>query len=321
MEEKEKELIECTDTNLSQDSELQSRIDKLQETTKKRKNTEVKMKYKAGQLVLWPENERGIPNELVRCAVFSAKNRKVKREIYSPKAPLIIPLIGGGNIVFFGEELRQDDETVWMQLVHLAKESRSEQITFTPYSFLKSIHWDTHGENYDRLLVSFRRLYSAGLEIYSQRFDSGITVKLLSGYDYAKENIKKPWKVKVFDESGNLLSLFDKMYSRVDLKMRLELPDGITTWLHSFFASHKEPYAHKIETLAKGAGITLDSKEDELLEEKERIAKRKKRLNESKRLIESALKRLVETGFLEKYEITEDNLVYVTRANALTIGV
>ena len=32
-------------------------------------------KLEEGQLVFWPETERGVPNELVRCAVFSAKKR------------------------------------------------------------------------------------------------------------------------------------------------------------------------------------------------------------------------------------------------------
>lgn len=96
-------------------------------------------RHAAGQLVLWPESERGIPNELVRCAVFSAKNRKEQREVYRANAPLTVPVIGGGEVIYTGEELRQDNETVWMQLVHMSKESRSPVVHFTPYSFFKSM--------------------------------------------------------------------------------------------------------------------------------------------------------------------------------------
>ena len=109
------------------DGDTQNRIDKAQKTSHARKREELAVLHAKGQLALWPENERGIPNELVRCAVFSAKNRKEKRAVYRANAPLIVPVIGGGEVIYIGEELRQDDETVWMQLVHLAKEGEDAE--------------------------------------------------------------------------------------------------------------------------------------------------------------------------------------------------
>lgn len=280
--------------------------------SRSKKRDELADRLAAGQLALWPESERGIPNELVRCAVFSAKNRKERREVYRANAPLIVPVIGGGEVIYIGEELRQDDETVWMQLVHLAKESRSEWVSFTPYSFLKAVKWPNKGTSYTRLLTSIRRLSTSGIEVYSSRFDKGVSTKLIAKYEYAKKN-DAPWKVQVFNKEDELLFLFDKLYSRLDWEMRLALPEGVSTWLHGFFSSHREPFDHKIETLAVGAGLALDAPEDDQLDEAARTAKHKERLREAKKTIKRALETLKTMGFLEHFEITRSGLVHVVR--------
>jgi hypothetical protein len=296
------------------DEDIQSRIDKARQSARARKREELANRHAQGQLALWLESERGIPNELVRCAVFSAKNRKERREVYRANAPLIVPVIGGGEVVYIGEELRQDDETVWMQLVHLAKEARSECVSFTPYSFLKAIKWPIKGASYTRLLTSIRRLASSGLEVYSSRFDKGISTKLIAKYEYSK-GADAPWKVQVFNKDDELLFLFDKLYSRLDWETRLKLPEGVATWLHGFFSSHREPFDHRIETLAVGAGLTLESEEDAQLDEAARTAKRKARLREIKRIITKALEALQESGFLKSFEVTRSGLVRVVRAH------
>lgn len=279
------------------------------------KRQELTGRLKDGQLALWRESERGIPNELVRCAVFSAKNRNEPRKIYRANAPYVIELIGPGQIIYTGEELRQDDETVWLQLVHMAKEARSETITFTPYSLLKTLKWPGGGDSYKRLLATLRRLMGTVLEVYSERLDKGVTTNLIANFEYAKDH-DKPWRVKVFDEDDELLFLFDKLhYSRLDWDMRLALPTGIATWLHGYLASHKKPYPIYVDTLAKNAGLTLETPEDKQLDKAAQIAKRKKRLNEAKRAIKKALEALREREFLKSFEITKEGLVSVIRNN------
>jgi len=294
--------------------QLQSHVDNARKAARSRKREELADRHSQGQLTLWPECQRGIPNELVRCAVFSAKNRKDRRKVYRANAPLIVPIIGGGEVVYIGEELRQDDETVWMQLVHMAKEARSEYVSFTPYSFLNTIKWPIKGTSYTRLLTSIRRLTTSGIEVYSSRFDKGISSKLLAKYEYSK-NTETPWKVQVFNKNDELLFMFDKLYSRLDWETRLALPEGVTTWLHGFFSSHREPYDHKIETLAVGAGLTLESENDAELDESSRTAKRKARLREIKRIMIKALEALKKSGFLASYDVTNSGLVQVVRAS------
>lgn len=297
-------------------SAIESRIKdiaaKVSKSTRVAKHKALADLHADGQLTLWRNEERGIPNELVRCALFPVKNRKEKREVYKASAPLTVPILGGGQVLYFGEELRQDDETVWMQLVHLSKEARSEWVSFSPHSFIQSIGWVVKKDSYSRLLASIRRLSGGGLEVYSKRFDRGMKTQLIRTYEYSQGEAT-PWRVKVFDREDGLLFLFDRLYSRVDWATRLSLPDGIATWLHGFFSSHKESYDHKIETLVLGSGLKLHDPGDESLSAADRLAKTKERMREAKKAIIRGLQALKNSGFLVDFEVTRKNLVKVRR--------
>ena len=306
-----------TDTTAARVAAAQARSKKRETAQEqelaKQKASELAKRLADGQLALWSEAERGMPNELVRCAVFSAKNRKEPRQVYLANAPLVLSVIGGGELRYTGEELRQDDETVWMQLVHMAKESRTEWVSFTPYSFLKTIGWPLKGDSYKRLLTSLRRLKVNSLEVYSSRFDRGVSTSLIGDIEYSERG-ETPWRVHVFSKENKLFFLFDKLYSRLEWETRLALPEGVATWLHGFFATHREPYDHKVETLAIGAGMILEAPEDLALPEAELKAKRKKRLREARRTIQNALEALKSSGFLADFLISKKGIVTVRRA-------
>ena len=65
------------------------------------------------RLPIWNDDKRGAPNEIVRSALFNARNKNQKRGYLKN---IEIAIIGDGSIKYTGEELRQDDETVWLQI-------------------------------------------------------------------------------------------------------------------------------------------------------------------------------------------------------------
>ena len=197
-----------------------------------------------------------MPNELLRGPLFAAKNHNEPRLVYLPKAPLVMPVIGGGELRYAGEELRQDDETVWMQLVHMARTSRSEWISFTPKSLIEKLRWALKEPSYERLLTTLRRLKANSLEFYSARINRGVSTSLIVDFEYSERGERRggrPWRVHVFSKENKLFFLFDSYYSRLDWETRLSLPVGAATWLHGFFATHRQPHPHKVETLIIGA--------------------------------------------------------------------
>ena len=244
------------------------------------------------QLPLWPDAMRCLPNEIIRSALFNARNHKQPRAYFESAE---IAVIGGGRVSFTGKELRQNDQTVWLQLIHLAKsQPLGELVEFTPYSFCKSVNWTIDGRSYARLRDCLTRMQATALSVYSDRLKEGISLSMIPEFKWqdGKGQALSLYQVRV---APKLVELFgDVQYTQVEWNQRLALPTGIATWLHGYYASHKTPYPIKIDTIKTGAGITTEKD------------------TKIKQLIERALIQLVNVGFLASYEIIDD-LVHVKR--------
>ena len=268
--------------------EAEARKSQAKESAPPTKPTEIAIK----QLRLWDETLRCMPNEIANSALFNARNRRQAR-VYLKQYEIAV--IGNGKITFTGEELRQDDETIWLQLIHLAKERPlGNTVDFTPFSLCKAVGWSIDGRSYERLRQCLDRLQATSLSVYSARLKEGVSLSMLPAFRWCDQTgtALKKYQVKVAPE---LITLFgENHYTQLEWSQRLSLPDGIATWLHSYYASHQKPFPVKIGTLKKGAGITTES------------------ITALRQLIEKALAKLVEVGFLESWEIAGE-LVHVKR--------
>lgn len=248
------------------------------------------------QLPLWPDVMRSLPNEILRSALFNARNRKTPRSMMKSEP---VAVIGDGRISYRGEELRQDDETVWLQLVHLARQHVAGQLVeFTAYSFCKSVEWSINSKSYDRLRECLRRMQATGLDVYSKRLERGVSLSMIPFFEYEDSETRESlprWRVRIAPE---LVELFgDHYFTRIEWAQRLQLPDGLATWLHGYLATHRVPHPIKIETIARGAGL-IETDKPEL-----------------RRLIKRALTNLVKCGFLTEFDLQND-LVTVKRAGS-----
>ncbi len=93
------------------------------------------------QIPLWPSNVRGMPNSLARSALFNVNKPSAPREFY--RSGKEIASVNGTTIKLEGEELRQDDADVFLEVLHLARDTQlSERVEFTGYAMLKLLGWD-----------------------------------------------------------------------------------------------------------------------------------------------------------------------------------
>lgn len=252
------------------------------------------------QLPLWisKADERGIPNVIVRSPLFNARNRNQPRKYLREEN---LPILGDdeGTITYTGEELRQDDEVVWLQLIHLARELPPEtMVEFKPYGFCRAIGWSLDGSSYKRLRRCLTRLQASSLQIYSCHLKEGIALSMLPFFEWkdsATGATLKRYRVKI---ASQLVRLFEGNYTKMEWEQRKKLPLGLATWLHGFYASHETPFHYRMEKLARGAGLTTCTPS---------------RLRE---LFEDALKELrrKDIGCLSSSQIVND-CVYVTRVN------
>lgn len=238
-----------------------------------------------------PDDKRMLPNEVVRSALFSARNRRTPRVLLK-NAPIAV--IGTGKLTYTGEELRQDDELVWMQLIHLAKKvPLTSAVEFTPYEFLKSISKTTGKENYTWLRNCLSRMQATAVAIYSERLGEGFSASLIRKFSWVDESGKslKKWCVWLEPE---MRSLFDEV-SWLNWEQRRQLPDGIASKLMGYWASHRQPLPVKLSTIQTLCGSSAAPRE-------------------FKRSLLSALEELRKVNFLESFSITQD-LVSVRRVS------
>jgi hypothetical protein len=244
------------------------------------------------QLPLWPERVRALPNPLASSALFNVSN-KTKNRNYLREHP--VECLKGVTIKYTGEELRQRDEDVFLQLLHLARHtSLGESIEFTAYSLLKSLGWSISTRSYVDLRQTLTRLATTTLTIATEDGSAGYGGSLIRKFRWETEDGQKLTKWVVYFEK-EIVGLFaPNTYSHIYWELRLSLPP-VAKWLHSFYSAHRNPYPYKVETIWKLCGSASS-------------------LKHFHATLHDALDTLVEKEFLIEAAIREDGLVHVTRA-------
>lgn len=198
------------------------------------------------QLPMWGERIRGVPNSVLRSALFTATKRGKRAYMERVK----VASVDGISVVFTGPRLDQADLDVWEQCLHIARETTlGSRISFTAHGFLKAIGRNTSGANHEWLKGAFARLASSVVELKDGKraYFGGLI-------SYGARN----------DETGfyelelnpKIASLYnDDGWTGQDWEQRKALiGKPIALWLHGFYSTHANPYEYKIDTLYKLCG-------------------------------------------------------------------
>lgn len=254
------------------------------------------------QLPLWQDQVRGAPNEILRSALFLPSNRNVPRA-YQRDAE--IALIGDGSLRYTGEELRQDDEPVWLQLLHLCRgKPLGSPVEFPPAAFLRAVrrchNRNPSSKDYKWLADTITRFTATAVVIQSSRLKKKVGLSMVRRFLFQDElgSRLSRWQVWIEPEMAELFG--GLYYTQIEWEMRLVLPSGLTTWLMGFFSTHRKPFPVRLETLM--ATISRHNPE-----------KNRRARTDFKRDITRALNELVSVGFLTAFEIDKEGLVTVKR--------
>lgn len=248
-------------------------------------------------LPVWAERHRGIPNELVRSALFSVTA--------SPRRQLRDQVIAGTAqrmITYSGEELRVTDEDVLLQIYHLARGTKlGEPFTVTAGDFLDRLG-KTHGaKNYAELYKSLHRLSKGNVTITDVRDQGEYTLQsgpIISDLLIHHAALGQAKWIQI-TLSARTEELWNSMgYTLLDWQQRCKLSGPMGKALHRYFASHRDPYPIKVETIRRMMGSETSS------------------ITRFRQLLRQALDELVEIGFLTRYWIDSTDKVNVTRADA-----
>lgn len=207
------------------------------------------------QLPFWPQDVRGISNALARSSLFGVANtRKGKRTHFKRK---LIATLSNTRIEYTGEELRQDDGDVFLQVIHLAKSCPlGTPVRFTAHAMLRELGWTPNSASYSRLVDILDRLKASAIAVTVELPDgrrmnyTGSLLRAFRWQDPGQVRLRF-WEVLLEPE---IVALYQRdAYSRLLWELRLKLPP-LAKWLHGFYATHTQPFPVKVETLHRLCG-------------------------------------------------------------------
>ena len=226
-------------------AELDKRLAELQEKAKQVAKCEPLPKNVV-RLPRWPEAMRGVPNGVLRSALFGAVKKGPRRYMEQER----IATLNDIEILYTGQRLDQGDLDVWESVLHVVRlQEMGQQCRFTAYSLLKLMGKADTGGNRDVLHKRLLRLKVNGVEVKQKCF-----TYIGSLIDEAYKDEKTHEYIVVLNAKLRPLFAGDQ-FTQIDWSVRHAL-DGkpLAQWLHGYYASHAKPYPVNVATLLKLSG-------------------------------------------------------------------
>lgn len=200
---------------------------------------------KQTQLPLWPDEQRAIPNGILRSALFSAIQSNAKRYIDGEK----IASLSGIEIRYTGQSLDQGDLGVWEAVLHILKHQNLGVKCYTStYYILKLLGLTDTGSNRTILYKRLTRLVATALELEQGKY------RYIGSLITEAERDISTGKIFII-LNPKIISLFQSdQYTHIHFELCHALKKPLAKWLYRFYATHAKPFPLKIETIHRLCG-------------------------------------------------------------------
>lgn len=252
-------------------------------------------------LAQWGDDQRGLPNDFARTAIFSARNHKTPREYFMRK-----PLYSTQKDVLLtatGHELRvYDDEKVFNQLCEIGKRhAAGQEFEFHFGAFCKELKWPSNGNSYRRLTDSLIRLQTFAIHLETPRLGGKLVSVTLAGRLTVHERENKRRTYGTISLPREILTLFaGQHFSKQDWNAILELKPT-SRRLFDYAQSHRVPHPLPIRSFAQMAFLTgyTDAR--------------------LRQLCKQMCAELLEHGLVESAWLDENDLIRLVRLNGASL--
>ncbi len=252
------------------------------------KAVEKRESAKVYQFPLWGDTQRGVPNDLVRCALFAAVKGIDGK--YNERVPVFSQ--GDLSITYSGPSLTQDHLDVFEAIMHLAREMpEGNAVRFTAHGLLKLIGRSTGKSDHDRLLRSLEHLTTTAVTI--KRDGHGTYCGSLLP-EWAEREEDGKFSICV---NRNLIKLFDRGFTIIEWGQRKSLARSpLAKHLQLWLSSHDKPHPVTVQYLHDITGSTA------------------KQLKHFRANLKKALNRLKDEGVLVDWRLDERDKVHFVKA-------
>jgi len=267
---------------MSDDHALNKKLKSLEKGIAKRD------KAKVYQFPLWGDPQRGVPNELVRCALFAAA--KGIDGQYNEDVPVFSQ--AGLTITYSGPTLTQDHLDVFEAIMHLARDMpEGNAVRFSAHGLLKLMGRSTGRSDHARLLRSLKHLTTTAISIESESGDVYWGSLLPEG---AAKPSEGRYSVVI---NRNLIKLFNRGFTVVEWQQRKALARSpLAKHLQLWLSSHDKPYPVTVQYLHDITGSNTKS------------------LKRFRQNLKAALDRLKDVGVLADWHIDSTDKVHFVKA-------
>lgn len=272
-------------------TQIDQKIERLKETAaRKVAESKASKKPRAPEaqmmLPLWPEAVRGVPNAVLRGALFGVSQERAYHKDLTPVAA-----VDGIEISVKNDLLNQHDLDLFEMLLHVQREQPlGAPVHFTAHSLLKALGRGTGGKDHKELQNDMARLIGSVVKIHWTAEKKTFMGSLVERA-YVDENTGH-WVVEF---SRDLMTLYSQGHTWINWEERKALGrNNVAKWAQSFYATHAKPFPYSVDMLR-------------------RLSRSAATRKEFRRQIRAALTKLEELGAILSWEIDEGDLVWVTR--------
>ena len=246
------------------------------------------------KLPLWPDAVMGVPNELIRSALFAAvdghkRSLKHREQIASQ---------GDTVISFTGAQLTQAHLDVFEGIMHLSRgATEGNRISFSAHALLKLIGRRTSGREHAWLYEKILDLASSTLLIEKDngKFFVGAMIACSDG-----DLRRGDYSVEI---TRHLIKLFSRGFTQIQCEHRRKLKQKpLACWLQMYYSSHAKPYPVTVDFLRKQSGSNTAE------------------LWKFRQNLKAALEEIKAVGVIGDWSIDEGDKVVVERLSVMPVS-
>lgn len=187
------------------------------------------------------------PRAFLQSPLFRVASRSASREQQCER--ILGTDSNGFPISYAGPELRQEDGLVFMSLLNSVRDLRVGTLAhFTPGEMCRALFNHYDGRSRERLKNHILRLLKGQIRTHT------CAVQLCSRFDFPSRGM---WSVSL---APDIVKLFANANVWLDLKTRLDLPDGLATWLYGYVESQTRLIPIRVETVKRMCGTDADGR-------------------------------------------------------------
>lgn len=216
-------------------------VARLQRTFEAREATKV---Y---QFPIWPNPRRGIPNEIIRSALFAAIQAQGREYLDGAE----IACQDGHAVRYTGQRLDQSHLDVFEGVMHIARGiHEGNKICFSAHRMLRLIGRSTGKSDHAWLSRTLHHLTATSLEIRDAQ-----SSRVFWGSLLPRGAADEKTAQYVVEINRDLIRLFDRGFTQIDWDQRRSLRrKPLAQWLHLYFSSHARPFPVSVSWLREKSG-------------------------------------------------------------------